>query len=776
MISRRTFAANATAALCLGVTDLGSALSQIEEKDASQPSKFETVSHFVQPRIGTGGHGHCYPGATVPFGMVQLSPDTFNRGWDWCSGYNYADDSIMGFSHTHLSGTGIGDMLDFLVMACTGPVKTDPGSRENPTAGYRSRFSHEDETSVPGYYRVLLKDYGVLAELSATSRAGIHRYTFPENKNSYFVVDLDHGYEDGPGVMRWADLKITGRDTIAGGKSTNRWATGREIYFTTKFSRPFDRIDILADGKPVKDLSQPVHAQSLKAIVHYSTTAGEAIVLKTGISGVSSDGAAKNLDAEIPGWNFDEVRQRAANIWEKSLSRIQVSGGTQKQREIFYTAFYHCMLAPTLFDDVDGNYRGMDGQDHYLPPNSNNFSTYSLWDTYRAAHPLYTIVFPERVPGLINCLIRMAEQSPLGMPIWPLQAKETQCMTGYHSATVIAEAIRKGFTGIDVDGAYRAMKREASASDLRALPLYRQYGFIPCDLYRESVSTTIDYAYNDWAVACVAKAAGAAKEAELFQQRSLTYRALFDKSTGFMRPKLANSKWAEPFASNEMGHSSQWRDYTESNPWQATFAAQHDPHGLADLLGGRDQLAAKLDGIFNASPALPPDAPSDIAGLVGQYAHGNEPSHHIAYLYAYTGQPYKAQDRLRSLMDTMYDNQPDGLAGNEDCGQMSAWYVMSAMGFYSVDPISGHYVFGTPLFDEVTIDLGNGKQFSVQAKRSLPSDHYISSIDWNGTKYDQIWFTHKDLASGGRFVLNMSNKPDVHFGAALKDAPPSAAL
>jgi predicted alpha-1,2-mannosidase len=347
-------------------------------------------------------------------------------------------------------------------------------------------------------------------------------------------------------------------------------------------------------------------------------------------------------------------------------------------------------------------------------------------------------------------------------------------MTGYHSATVIAEAIRKGFPGIDIKSAYAAMKHEASQNEIRGLPLYRQYGYIPCDLYRQSVSTTLDYAYNDWAVACVAKAAWAQGDAEAFRKRALNYGALFDRSTGFMRPKLANGEWAVPFAGNEMGYSHKWRDFTESNPWQATFAVQHDPVGLGELLGGREKLVAKLDGIFSASTAQPPDAPSDIAGLVGQYAHGNEPSHHIAYLYAYAGQAHKGQLRLQSLMETMYDNQPDGLAGNEDCGQMSAWYVMSAMGFYAVDPISGSYVFGTPLFDKVTIDLGQGREFVLEADRSSASDVYIRGIELNGRKYDRLWFAHEDLAAGGRFVLRMSSKPDPGFGSDPRLVPPSA--
>jgi predicted alpha-1,2-mannosidase len=776
MISRRKFTAGGIAACFVKWNKAQAAVARIAGTPLGQPGTNDSVLKSVKIAIGTGGHGHCYPGATIPFGMVQLSPDTYNRDWDWCSGYNYSDSSIMGFSHTHLSGTGVGDMLDFLVMPCTGEVKLVPGPRENPEQGYRSRFSHQDENATPGYYSVLLRDYNIRAELSATARAGIHRYTFPQSESSHFVVDLEHGSEDGPGMVRWAELQSIGKDTLIGGKSTNRWAKGRELYFAMKFSRPADKIEIFADGKPVTDPAEKLRAKSLKAVLHYNTGSGDEVLVKTGISGVSTEGAMSNLDAEIPKWDFESVRKAAEGQWAAHLSRIEVSGGTVKQREIFYTALYHCMLAPTLFDDVDGSYRGMDGQNHKLEPGKHNYSTFSLWDTYRALHPLFTAAYPDYVPPFVNCLIQMAKESPIGMPIWPLQAKETECMTGFHSADVIAEAIRKGIPGIDVQGAFEAVKRQMNESEIRGLDLYRKYGFIPCDLHGESVSTSLDYCYNDWAAACIAKAAGAQENAAEFRKRSQTYRHLFDNSTGFMRPKLANGEWATPFANNEMGHSSRWRDYTESNPWQATFAVQHDPAGLAELLGGRDKLGEKLDEIFSASSAMPPDAPPDIAGLVGQYAHGNEPSHHIAYLYLYAGQSHKAQKRLRGLMETMYDNQPDGLAGNEDCGQMSAWYVMSAMGFYAVDPVSGNYVFGTPLFDKVTIDLGGGKQLIVEAERTSASDCYIQSIERNGSKYDRLWFTHEDIRAGGRFVLKMSGNPNPEFGTAPELLPPSASI
>lgn len=773
MISRRRFAALSAAGIITGLAHpraFASIAGPHDENDAP-PSG---VSPYVDIRIGTGGHGHCYPGATVPFGMVQLSPDTYNRGWDWCSGYNYADDSIMGFSHTHLSGTGIGDMMDFLVMACTGKVKTIPGTREHPEQGYRSRFRHEDERMSPGYYSVLLRDYRIRAEMTATERVGMHRYTFPANEHSYLILDLAHGYDDGPDVVRWSNLRVEGNDTLLGGKSTARWANGREIYFAMKLSRPFERVEIFADGRRLEDFSQEIQGRSIQAVLHYNTGADEQVLVKTGISGVDEAGARKNLDHECPGWDFDAVRVQAARKWEKDLSRIRVNGGTLKQKQIFYTALYHSMLAPTIFDDVDGRYRGMDGQNHMLAAGEHNFSTFSLWDTYRAVHPLLTIVQPELVPAMVNCLIRMAEQSSMGMPIWPLQAKETKCMTGYHSAVVISEALAKGFEGIDLQRAAKVMRAEALESDVRGLPLYREHKYIPCDLFAQSVSVTLDYCYDDWAVSRVLRAAGDDKAASLLAERSQWYRNLYDKQSGFIRPRLKSGEWALPFAANEMGHSSQWRDYAESNPWQGTFAVQHDPAGLADLMGGRAALKAKLDGIFHASPELPPDAPPDIAGLVGQYAHGNEPSHHIAYLYLFTDAPYEAQSRIQSLLETMYNNQPDGLAGNEDCGQMSAWYVMSAMGFYMIDPTSAAYVFGSPIFDSITIDTGHGRPFTLDVARSAGSDAYIHSIMRDGRDHAKLWFTHRDFISGAHFHVTMGPTPNLTLGTSPAQMPPSA--
>ena len=777
MISRRHFVAALSA---LPVSRLlnfhGSNQPNPPGLSAASPtsSASDDLTKFVKIAIGTGGHGHTYPGATVPFGMVQLSPDTFNEGWDWCSGYHYSDSSIMGFSHTHLSGTGASDMLDFLLMPGTGPAKIFPGLRQNPGEGYRSRFSHEDEIAEPGYYSVLLRDYGIRAELSATERAGIHRYTFPKSDSSHFILDLVHAWSNYPIV--WANLKIVGNDTIVGGRSVKGWAPGREIYFAMKFSRPFKSAEIISDNQRLAASVLAAKGTSLKCLTHFQTKEGEVVLVKTGISGVSEEGARKNLETEIPGWDFDQVRHAAHIAWNENLSRIKIETSNARHKRIFYTALYHLMVAPTLFDDADGQYRGMDGQVHQLSAGAHNYSTFSLWDTFRAAHPMYTLFQSERVPDLVNCLIRMAQESPDGVPIWPLQAKETFCMTGYHASSVYAEAYSKGFKGIDFSKVYPVLKKRAMVDDYRGLGYYRKLGYIPSDKEEEAVSKTMEYAYDDWAVAHIARAVGELDDYKLLVDRARNYKNLFDASTGFMRPRLEDGRWTEPFEPTEMGHSKQWRDYTESNPWETTFTVQHDPAGLIKLFGGRQPFLEKLDALFTTSSQLPPDAPPDIAGMVGQYAHGNEPCHHMAYLYCYAGAPHQTQARVRQLLDLEYDDQPDGLAGNEDCGQMSAWYVISALGFYAVDPVSGNYVFGTPLFDRAEVELGSGKKLVVEAKRNSPGDQYIQSVTFNGKPYEKLWFRHADIANGATIFFAMGSTPSQDFGLSKEAAPPSLGL
>ncbi|CAN5540785.1 GH92 family glycosyl hydrolase [soil metagenome] len=769
-ISRRTFM-NGAAAVCAAATLETSALAA-----AAKPGLEEDPLHYVDPRIGTGGHGHCYPGASVPFGAVQLSPDTYNEGWDWCAGYHVSDTSIMGFSHTHLSGTGCGDLLDFLVMPGTGPAKIVPGNRDNPDGGYRSRFDHKDEQTEPGYYSVLLKDYNVRAELTATDRAGLHRYTFPQSDEAYLVLDLQHGYDGNPkpNVLA-AELTNPSPDTLAGGRQTRAWGNGRHSYFTLQVSKQPTKIVFYQDNVEVAPASK-LTGTNLKAVLHFKTKANEVILVKTGISGVSAEGAAANLKAEIPAWEFDQVRKQAKERWRKQIGKIKVESANEDHKRVFYTALYHMSLGPTRFDDVDGKYRGMDNQVHTLPSGQQNYTTFSLWDTYRAAHPAYTLLEPERVPQFMNTLIRMASESPAGMPVWPLQGTETGTMTGYHSASVIAEAINKGFTGIDTERAYELMMKRAMVDNYRGLDYYRKMSYIPADREEESVSKTFEYCYNDWAIAHVAKKLGKTDDAAMLLKRSTNYRNYFDKSTGFMRPKLENGSFTSPFNPIDMGHSKKWRDYTESNAWQTTFGVQHDAAGLINLFGGTQPFVAKLDELFTTASTLPEDAPPDIAGLVGQYAHGNEPSHHIAYLYVYAGQPHKTQARVRSLLETMYSPNPNGMQGNEDVGQMSAWYLLSALGFYPVDAVSGNYILGSPLFERANVSLGSGRQLEIEVLRKDPAHQYIQSFTLNGKPQQRAWFHHSDIARGGKLVLNMGPEPNLSFGSAPNTIPPSMTL
>jgi len=776
VISRRSFLGGVSAA-CTVSAIRTTAFARVIPHPKSSHGANDPAS-LVDITIGTGGHGHCFPGAVVPFGAVQLSPDTFTDGWDWCSGYHISDTSIMGFSHTHLSGTGCGDLLDFLVMPGTGESKIVPGSRENPDEGYRSRFDHKDEHAEPGYYSVLLKDYGIHAELTATERTGLHRYTFPRDakaaKSAHIIVDLQHSY--GPSNVISASLDSPAPDTLAGGRVTKSWGDGREAYFTMQFSQKPTRIIFYSDDAEVPAGTEPLTGKNLKCVAFFDLTHNPVIFVKTGISGVSAESAANNLKAELPGWDFERVRRSAREKWNNQLSRINITTKNETHRRIFYAALYHASIGPSLFDDADGSYRGMDKQNHKLNPGQRNYTTFSLWDTYRATHPLYTLINADHVPDFVNALILMAEQSPAGMPVWPLQGTETGTMTGYHSAAVMAEACNKGFTGIDYERAYKCMMQRAMVDDYRGLGYYRSKHYIPCDLEEESVSKGFEYCYDDWSIAHVAKKLGHEDDAKMLADRSLNYRNYYDRTINFARPKLANGEWAPGFDPLAMGTSKKWRDFTESNSWQTTFGIQHDAAGLIETLGGQRAFLAKLDELFDQPSTLPPDAPPDIAGLVGQYAQGNEPSHHIAYLYVYAGQPHKTQQRIRMLMETMYAALPDGLQGNEDVGQMSSWYIMSSMGFYPVDPVSGNYIFGTPLFDQVTLQLGKGKQLEIVAHRSAPSDQYIQSVTFNGKPHTRSWFNHREIVDGAKIEFMLGSQPNLEFGTKAEDIPPSFKL
>ncbi len=764
MLTRRTFLASAATAY---------AAANLNTLPGHALSPKQDVLQWVDPRIGTGGHGHCYPGASVPFGAMQLSPDTFNEGWDWCSGYHISDASIMGFSHTHLSGTGASDLLDFLVTPGVGQAKLQPGDRSNPESGYRSRFSHDTEVMSPGYYAVMLDTPKVRAELTATTRVGVHRYTFPASDQAYILVDLHHAQMDhGKTLVASGELEQTAPDSIGGGHITNAWGHGRHAYFALQVSKQPKKVVFFKD-----DAAVPVsktEGANLKAVMYFDTHAGEQILVRTGISGVSAESAAENIKAEVPAWDFNGVRAAAEDKWRAQLGKINATFATDTQRKIFYTALYHMSLGPTRFDDANGKYRGMDNAVHTLPAGAENYTTFSLWDTFRAAHPAYTLIEPERVLQFVNTLIRMGEESPAGAPVWPLHGRETECMTGFHSSSVIAEACNKGIGAgkVDYARAYKMLQR-GRLDDVRGMKAHAEKGYIPADLEGESVSKHFEFCYDDWAMANLAKHAGLSSDCSTLVERSKTYKNNWDPASGFMRAKLNDGAFATPFDPIDMGHTKKWRDYTESNAWQTTFGIQHDPAGLIELQGGPQKFIAHLDGLFNAAPTLPADAPPDIAGMVGQYAHGNEPSHHIAYLYVYAGAPHKTQARVRSLLDTMYAAAPDGMQGNEDVGQMSAWYLMSALGFYTVDPVSGIYVLGSPIVDSARVSLGGGRTLTVKVDRKHPADAYVREFYVNGTKQDKVWFRHSDIAGGGTLRFVMSSTPNEQLGADAKVIPPS---
>lgn len=730
--------------------------------------------------IGTGGDGHTFPGASMPFGMVQLSPDTDTARWATCSGYHHGDPSMMGFSHTHLSGTGIGDMLDVLVQPCRGAVQLDPGPLDQPDAGYRLRYTQEQ--AEPGYYRVALEN-GVRSELTVTERTGIQRHTYPEGAG-HLLIDLSHLVQDSSDHQPLIDdARITVEDdgTLTGTRRVFRWAKGRRIYFAMQFSRPPARIDLYGDDNaPAGSGARTVAGKRLKAVVWFTDAGDAPITVRTGISAVDIDGAKANLKAEAPHFDFDRYRRAAAQSWAIELTRITVKGGTPDQRTIMDTAQYHAALGPTLFSDVDGRTVGLDRQIHQLGVDQNAYSAYSLWDTYRAFHPMQTLLRPGLVRHMVDDLIRQTQQSPYGPPVWPLQGVETGCMIGWHSVPVLAEAMAKGIVA-DYAAAWPGIRRRAldyttpTMDNCLGIPLYDQMGYIPADKVFESVSRTLEYSYDDYAAAHIATAAGFPTDAHYLRHRSGNWKNVFDTSRGFAVPRFADGSFWKDYDPIQLGHDPRkWRDYTESNGWQATFLNQHDIPGLIAAMGGDSAFEARLDGLFNAPSTLPKDAPPDISGLVGQYAHGNEPSHHVAYMYAWCGAHWKTQAMVRRLLTTMYKASPDGVIGNDDCGQMSAWFILSALGFYPVDPVSAVYVFGSPLFDEARVNLENGKTLVIEARNNAPDRPYYGRVEWNGKPHTRAWISHQELLQGGRLTFHMQAHPDKTFATAPTDRPPAS--
>ena len=719
----------------------------------------KTPADFVNTFIGTGGHGHTYPGATMPFGMVQLSPDTRLEGWDGCGGYHYDDNFIYGFTHTHLNGTGVPDLCDILFMPTTGETRWNNGSDGTP--GYGSHFRHANESAEPGYYKVALDDYHITAELTATTRAGMHCYTFPAGNESNILVDLFHRDE----VLE-SSIKVISNRQIEGYRRSKSWAQNQFVYFVAEFSKPFSSYEIAVDNKTQPGIQQVEKMKNIKAAFHFITTPGEKIYVKVGISAVNTDGARLNLETEIPGWDFDKVRSTAKATWNKELSKIEVEGGTEQQKIIFYSALYHTMVNPNTYMDVDGSYRGRDLKVH-KDTSFTNYTVFSLWDTYRAYHPLMTIIDQKRTLDYIKTFLVQYDQGGL-LPVWELAANETFCMIGYHSVPVIVDAYLKGIKAFDTRKAFEAMRKSATRAGDTGLKALDHNGFISAEDESESVSKTIEYAYDDWCIAQFAKSIGDNEEYKYFIKRGQNYKNVFDGSTGFMRART-NGGWFNPFDPFEVNFN-----YTEANAWQYSFSAVQDMNGLINLFGGKENLAKKLDQLFSASPKTSGRDQSDITGLIGQYAHGNEPSHHIAYLYPFTGQPWKTQKLVHQILNTLYHDKPDGLTGNEDCGQMSAWAVMSAMGFYPVTPGTNEYVIGTPWFSKVTINLENGKKFTIRAKNISANNFYIQSAMLNGTNYKSSYLKHAEIMNGGELGFTMGSKPNKSWGTGVNFEPVTA--
>ena len=697
-------------------------------------------TQYVDVFIGAADNGHTFPGATTPFGMIQTSPVTGAVGWRYCSEYMNADSIIWGFTQTHLSGTGCMDLGDVLVMPAT-------GERNRAWDGYRSRFSKANETATPGYYSVVLDEPGVKAELTASPRVALHRYTYNKADSPSVFIDLQHGptwnEQQYHSQVSLCDVKWEDAQTLTGHVRNSVWVH-QDYFFVLKFNRPTtEQINL-----PMAETDK-----GQRIVASFDLQPGDELMTKIALSTTSVEGARKNMDTEMPGWDFEATREAAKADWNKYLSRIEVTG-TDDQKTNYYTSFYHALIQPNQISDVDGMYRN--AKDEIVKTDGEAFySTFSLWDTYRAAHPFYTLMVPEKVDGFVTSLVEQGEVQGF-LPIWGLWGKETFTMIGNHGVSVIAEAYRKGFRGFDAERAFNIVKRTQTVShpNKSNWENYMKHGYFPTDLTEvESVSSTLESVYDDDAAADMARRMGKAEDAEYFAKRADFYKNLFDKETQFMRPRNSNGTWKTPFDPSEVAHAeSKGGDYTEGNAWQYTWHVQHDVPGLIALFGGEEAFLNKLDSVFTVELKT---TQADVTGLIGQYAHGNEPSHHVTYLYTLAGRPERTQELVRQIFDTQYRPEPDGLCGNDDCGQMSAWYMFSAMGFYPVDPVSGNYVFGAPQMPQITLKLANGNTFTVIAEGISAENKYVESITLNGEPYTKNYITHEDILNGGTLVFKM---------------------
>ncbi|MDR3456238.1 MAG: GH92 family glycosyl hydrolase [Verrucomicrobiae bacterium] len=713
---------------------------------------------YVNPFIGTANNGHVFPGATMPFGLVQVSPDTGNIGWRYCSGYCYEDTNIIGFSHTHLSGTGWMDLGDIRLMPFTGQVRQEQ---------YRSHFSHADEQSNPGYYSVLLPDYGVKAEMTATPRCAYHRYTFATN-TANLLIDLQFGIVPDQKALDMhviqTEVKVENPRTVSGSMVTKGWAGEKHVNFVIQFKQPIAEVTWLTPSNAMKNQ---------KIVLTFQNNRQDMVLdAKVGISTVDIDGARRNLTTEIPGWHFERVKLAARKQWDRYLAAIQIDG-SQMEKETFYTALYHTLVVPNNIADVDGRYRGVDNR-VYVSKSKTYYSTFSLWDVHRAVNPLYTILWPERDREIVETMLAHFDASGY-LPVWTLWGHENNCMIGNHAIPIIADAYLKGVCKNEIEHAFAAMKISSTVNHPKSQwDLYMTYGYLPADRVKEeSVSRTLESAVDDWCVAQMAKLLGRKGDYALFQTRSQFYRNLYDASTGLMRGKTADGKWVTPFDQLKISHAGDvGGDYTEGNAWQYVWQVQQYPYGLIQLMGGDETFAAKLDKLFSMDSKVSGAVTLDVTGMIGQYDQGNEPVHHVAYLYDYAGKSWKTQERVHQIVTTLYDNTPAGLCGNDDCGQMSAWYLFSVLGFYPVNPAAGIYALGTPLLRKATMNLPNGRTFTIETVKQSTNDIYIDHIEFNGKPWFKTYLRNQDIINGGLFKCYMAAKPNFEFGQSAANRPP----
>lgn len=717
---------------------------------------------YVDPYIGSGGHGHVFVGASVPFGMIQAGPQNIYKGWDWCSGYHYTDSVIIGFSHTHLSGTGCADLGDILLMPYTGEVRTIRGEQNDIEGSSASYYNHKNEKVSPGYYSLLM-DNGVKVEITATERAAIHRYVYPKGEKR-LLVNLKEGNGDKAYETYFKKLD---EYTVEGYRFSKGWSPQHKVFFVMKTEQPIASVQVFNDNKAAGE--NELKCESVKAVLTFKDNQTEKIQIKLALSSVSCENAMSNLNAELPEWNFDKVHQSAIDKWNTKLAVVDIVSDDERAKRIFYTSMYHMFIAPTLYCDVNGEFRGHDDK-IYSNNHWTNYSTFSLWDTYRALNPLFTIIMPEIVPDMINSYLGIFDQQGK-LPIWPLIGGETECMPGYSAIPVIADAYMKGFTGFDAERAYNAMVSSATLGKQKGIPFIMEKGYIPCDKLHEATSIAMEYAVGDWGIARVAQKMGKTEDYIEFNKRGRYYEKYFDRNINFIRPKMGDGSWRSPYDPFRSIHGI--GDFCEGNGWHYTFFVPQNPEGLIALMGGDKEFVSKMDSLFVANGDMGEGASSDISGLIGMYAHGNEPSHHVAYMYPYAGEQWKTAEKVRWIQSNFYTDAPDGIIGNEDCGQMSAWHVMSALGFYQVNPSNGVLVFGSPSFEKVSIRLPEGKNFDIVAQNNSKENIYIQSVMLNDKPYTKSYIQYEDIMKGGNLTFLMGKIPNKEFGSSIENRPKS---